>query len=53
MTLCGMKCVNLKTNAIKIIEIHFSNNRSLENDENYRRYIVKIEKLLKQLKVKF
>ena len=42
-----MECVNLKTNTIKILGIHFSYNRSLENDENYRRYIIKIEKLLK------
>ena len=47
MALCGMKCVNLKNNTIKILGIHFSYNKSLENDENYRRYIIKIEKLLK------
>ena len=39
MALCGMECVNLKNNAIKILGIHFSYNRRLENDENYRRYI--------------
>ena len=47
MALCGMECVNLKNNTIKILGIHFSYNKSLENDENYRRYIIKIEKLLK------
>ena len=47
MVFCGMECVNLKSNTIKILEIHFSYNRSLENGENYRRYIIKIEKLLK------
>ena len=41
MVLCGMECVNLKNNAIKILGIHFSYNRSLEN------IIIKIEKLLK------
>ena len=46
MALCGMECVNLKNNTIKILGIHFSYNKSLENDENQRRY-VKIEKLLK------
>ena len=44
MGLCGMECVNLKNDTIKIVGIHFSYNRSLENDENYRRYIIKIEK---------
>ena len=42
-----MECVNLKNNAIKILGIQFSYNRSLENDENYRRYIIKIEKSFK------
>ena len=40
MALCGMECVNLKNNTIIILGIHFSCNRSLENDENYRRYII-------------
>ena len=43
MALCGAECVNLKTNAIKILGIHFLYNRSLESDENYRKYIIKIE----------
>ena len=47
MSLCDMKCVNVKNNTIKILGIHFSYNRSLENGENYRIYIIKIEKLLK------
>ena len=47
MTLCCMECVNLKHNTIKILGIHFLYNKSLENDENYKRYIIKIEKLLK------
>ena len=42
-----MECVNLRNNTIKILGIHFPYNGSLENDENYRRYIMKIEKLLK------
>ena len=41
-----MECVNLRNNTIKILGIHFPYNGSLENDENYRRYIMKIEKLL-------
>ena len=47
MALCGMECVNLKNNTIKILGINFSYHRSLENYKNYRRYIIKIEKLLK------
>ena len=52
MTLCGMECVNLKHNTIKILGIHFSYNRKIENDENYRRYITKIEKLLKMWRMR-
>ena len=37
MALCGMECVDLKNNLIKILGIHCSQNRSLENDENYSR----------------
>ena len=47
MAFCVMECVNLENNTNKILGIHFSYNRSLENDENYRRYMIKIEKLLK------
>ena len=32
IALCVMECVNLKTNAIKILEMHFSYNERLEND---------------------
>ena len=47
MALCGMEFVTLKNNTFKTLGIHFSYNKGLENDENYRRYIIKIEKLLK------
>ena len=47
MVLCSMECVNLKTNTIKILGSHFSYNRRVLNDENYKKYIGKIEKLLK------
>ena len=52
LALCGMECVNLKTNIFKILGIHFSYNRNLENDENYCIYIKKIEKLLKLWKMR-
>ena len=38
---------NLKTNTTKIPGIYFSYNRSLENDQNDKRYIIKIENLWK------
>ena len=47
MALCGMECVILKNNTIKILGSHFSYKTSLKNNENYRRCIIKIEKSLK------
>ena len=47
MALCGMERVNLKNSAIKILGIHFLYSKRLENDENYKRYIIKFETLLK------
>ena len=46
MAPCGMECLNLKTNAIKVLGIHFSYNRRVENDENYREGIIKIKKII-------
>ena len=47
MALRGMELINLKTNRTKILGTHFSCNRRQENDENYRKYIITIEKLSK------
>ena len=47
VTLCGMRCVNLYEDTIKILGIHFSYNKQLENDENFKKYIAKIENVLK------
>ena len=42
-----MRCVNLYEDTIKILEIHYSYNKQLENDENFKKYIAKIENVLK------
>ena len=47
VTLFGMRCVNLHEDTIKILEIHYSYNKQLENDENFKKYITKIENVLK------
>ena len=47
VALCGMRCVNLYEDTIKILGIHFSYNKQLENDENFKKYIAKIEYVLK------
>ena len=45
--LCGMRCVNLYEDTIKILGIPYSYNKQIENDENFKKYIAKIENVLK------
>ena len=47
VALCGMRCVNLFEDTIKIFGIHYSYNKQPENDENFKKYIPKIENVLK------
>ena len=47
VALCGMRCVSLHVNTIKILRIHYSYNKQLENDENFKKHIAKIENVLK------
>ena len=42
-----MRCVNLHGYTIKILGIHYSYNKQPENDENFKKYIAKIENMLK------
>ena len=42
-----MRCVNLYEYTIKILGIHYSYNKQLENDKNFKNYIAKIENVLK------
>ena len=43
----GMKCVNLNNKSVKILGVHFSYNKDLEQDKNFCEHIVKIESVLK------
>ena len=45
--LCGMKCVNLNNETVKILGVHFSYNKNLEQDKNFSGHIIKIESILK------
>ena len=47
VALCGMRCVNLYEDTITILGIHYSYNKQIENDENFKKYIAKIENALK------
>ena len=41
--LCGMKCVNLNNETVKILDVHFSYNKNLEQDKKFSEHILKIE----------
>ena len=47
VALCGMKCVNLNNKTVKILGVHFSYNKNLEQDKNLSGQIPKIESILK------
>ena len=47
MELCGMKCIDLTNNSVKILGIHFSYNKKIENEENFIKLIKKIENVFK------
>ena len=46
VALCGVECVNLLTNAIKILGIYFSYNKKLENKKNFLDHITEIQKVV-------
>ena len=43
MELCGMECIDLTKNSVKILGIHFSYNKKIENEENFIKLIKKID----------
>ena len=47
VTLCGTRCANLHEDTIKLLRIHYSNNKQIENVENFKKYIAKIDNVLK------
>ena len=42
-----MKCVNFNNGTVKILGVHFSYNKNLEQDKNFCEHIVNIENILK------
>ena len=42
-----MKCVHLNNETVKVLGVHFSYDRNLEQDKNFCEHIVKIENILK------
>ena len=44
---CGMRCIDLMSNVVKILGIYYSYNEKLEIQENFKRHITNIEKNLR------
>ena len=47
IALCGMRCIDLVSNIVKILGIYYSYNEKLEIQENFKRHIINIEKILR------
>ena len=52
MEFCGMECVDLIKNSVKILGIDFSYNKKIENEENFIKLIKKIENVLKSWRIR-
>ena len=46
LALCGIECVDLLFNAIKILGVYYSYEKNLENQERFINLVLKVEKLL-------
>ena len=46
LTLCGMKCVNLYNDVIKILGICCSYDKKLENEKNFLNHIIQLQNVL-------
>ena len=46
VALCGMRCIDLVSNTVKILGIYYSYNEKLEIQEIFKRHIIKIENFL-------
>ena len=47
VALCGMRCIDLMSDTVKILRIYYSYNEKLEIQENFKKHIINIEKILR------
>jgi len=52
VALCGMRCVDLKNDIVKILGICFSYNEKLAHEKNFVNHIIKIQNILKVWKMR-
>ena len=51
MALCGMDCIDLTEDVIKVLGIYFSYNKKLEQEQNFLNHIVKIQNKNSKFKI--
>ena len=47
VAICGIKCIDLTKEAIKILEVFFSYDKNLQPENNFRKTILNIQRILK------
>ena len=47
MALCGMECIHLIDDAIKILGIYFSYNRKIVQEKNFLNHITNLKNILR------
>ena len=47
MALCGMQCIIINEETVKILGINFSHNKKLEEEKSFNNHIAKIENFLR------
>ena len=52
MALCGMDCIDLAEDVIKILGIYFSYKKKFEQEKSFLNHIVKIQNILKFWKLR-
>ena len=52
MAVCGMRCVDLKNDTLKILGTHFSYNEKLKEEKNFYTTVTNIQRVLKIWKMK-
>ena len=52
VALCGIKNIDVKNNVVKIVGVHYSYNKNLGNENNFKNHSLKIETVLKIWKMR-
>ena len=47
LTLCGLKCINWINQTVKILGCHFSYNKTLQQENNFKKHTSEIVSILK------